>query len=288
MGRFSIQRTGLRSRAAQDGEKNTHLWKSVEKQNSNLAIVLKELFQGELKLKTVSGTKAGGKNNDSPDSINSEEIAEHRDSFIRVKSDILEKHDSEIVEKEPFTIAEIHNCTHGNTNQEKACKECIEELYAVSRNLIDVIADDIEKCLVENCDEAEHEFSSQVIPKISLNDYLFRCVKYMDKWFKDTPGVKSSGMRSLVASLIYVERLKEALPEMKVTKYNIHRIFMVTMLLAAKFAEDIPIHNSYWSRVGGVPVEELNKFESAFCSHTKFNLFVEKELLQMKYEEYHP
>ena len=44
--------------------------------------------------------------------------------------------------------------------------------------------------------------------------------------------------------------------------------------MAAKYNDDEYYKNSYYAKVGGLRIEELNKLEMAFCADTKFSFYV--------------
>lgn len=62
-------------------------------------------------------------------------------------------------------------------------------------------------------------------------------------------GQKGSGISTLILSLIYQKRMKGRNSNFKLSIFNVHRVFAVTMLLAAKYSEDELITNKFWSKV---------------------------------------
>lgn len=126
------------------------------------------------------------------------------------------------------------------------------------------------------------KFDVKVIPKIELDLFIFRLIRYLDKWFEDPPGINSVGCRSTLITKIYIQRLQKNMDDFGLSKYNIHKLLSVCMLLAAKFCEDCIIANSYWAQVAGIPMNELNKVEELFCGVTHFDLYVtEPEIAEM-------
>lgn len=95
-------------------------------------------------------------------------------------------------------------------------------------------------------------------------------------------------MNALIISIVYQSRMKTMLKAFSLTPYNVHRVFAVTMLLAAKFSEDEVITNKYWSEVSLIGLEELNKIEGAFCSALSFNLYVSPEEFKQFSTQYLP
>ena len=54
-------------------------------------------------------------------------------------------------------------------------------------------------------------------------------------------------------------------------------IFLSQMLVAAKFHDDAFASNAWYSKVGGVVMEEINRLEMAVLTMTQWRLFVEKD-----------
>lgn len=130
-------------------------------------------------------------------------------------------------------------------------------------------------------------FRTEQVPQMALNAYLYHLVKSLDRWFYDDPGlVLGVGVRSLLISLIYLKKIKSRVEDFRLTLFNQHRIFAVTMLIAAKFTEDCIIVNKYWADVSGMELEDLNQLETQFCSTCGFELYVKDEQVQQIYEEY--
>ena len=65
---------------------------------------------------------------------------------------------------------------------------------------------------------------------------------------------------SFVIAHIYIDRLRAA-PDFEVTPFNVHRIILVCTMIAEKYYHDIVYLNTFYARVGGVGLKELNCFE---------------------------
>ena len=111
-------------------------------------------------------------------------------------------------------------------------------------------------------------FSSRLIPKISLEDYLIRIQSYanMEK-------------NSLITGLIYIDRLcQEA--NITLTDYNIHRILFISILLSIKFNEDKYYENRYYADIAGVTLKELNYLEYKYVKMIHFQFYVNDTVLK--------
>mmetsp|Transcript_16526 Transcript_16526/g.23191 ORF Transcript_16526/g.23191 Transcript_16526/m.23191 type:complete len:653 (-) Transcript_16526:46-2004(-) len=106
-------------------------------------------------------------------------------------------------------------------------------------------------------------FHASVKPSISIGDYLKRIHTYAD--CSDT---------CFVLCLIFIDRLIQS-NAVSVNIMTIHRLLVVGVAVAAKFFDDLHYTNSHYSRVGGVPVAELNELELQFLFALNFDLHVD-------------
>ena len=118
-------------------------------------------------------------------------------------------------------------------------------------------------------------FSHGRVPKIPLFDYLLRIQKYTR--------IDNS---TIIMALIYIDRvcIRKGLT---LTNYNIHRLLFTSILISIKFNEDIIYDNLLYSKIGGVPVAELNKLEHEFLKMIGFSLFVSEEVYKKYYTYLH-
>ena len=124
----------------------------------------------------------------------------------------------------------------------------------------------LEAMIEKSSDELNYDsltvFDAQDIPPISIQDYLLRIMQY-----------SRATARNMVMSLSYIDTLcNEENPQFKLTKYNIHRLLVVSLMVAAKFYEDFYIDNDSWATIAGVNLQELNRLESKFLSYIDFDI----------------
>ena len=114
-------------------------------------------------------------------------------------------------------------------------------------------------------------FSHARVPKIPLFDYLLRIQKYTR--------IDNS---TIIMALIYIDRvcIRKGLT---LTNYNIHRLLFTSILISIKFNEDIIYDNLLYSKIGGIPLAELNKLEQEFLKRIGFSLFVSEEVYKKYY-----
>ena len=145
-------------------------------------------------------------------------------------------------------------------------------IQLISLTLDDIIA----KNEAENRENNEvnyddSPFVNVKIPKISIEDYLNRIQKYSN--LEDS---------TLVIALIYIDRLLEN-QNIILSKYNVFRILLTAVLLAIKYNEDEIYDNSFFAKIFGVTIKELNKLENEFLDLIEFKLFISRKKFQLYY-----
>lgn len=61
---------------------------------------------------------------------------------------------------------------------------------------------------------------------------------------------------------------------------------MASFLISIKYNEDIYYSNEFYSKVGGIPLTELDRLEYEFLILTNFNIYVSPELYSKYYESF--
>ena len=122
-------------------------------------------------------------------------------------------------------------------------------------------------------DQSRQAFSGNIIPSISIKDYLIRIQTYSN--------IERS---TLIISLIYIDRFCNK-AKVTLTHYNIHRILFSSILMGVKFNEDNFYDNKYYSQIAGVKLKELKVLEYNFIKMLNCELYVSRDLYD-KYELY--
>lgn len=104
--------------------------------------------------------------------------------------------------------------------------------------------------------------SSGRLPPITLEAYIARLIQY-------APCEKEC----FLAALLYMDRLSER-SNIVFNSMNIHRSYLCSLLLAAKFFEDQPCDNGYFATVGGVSLQELNTMEVQYLGMVDYRVCV--------------
>ena len=107
-------------------------------------------------------------------------------------------------------------------------------------------------------------------PPITIHGYMERIVthaKCSDECF--------------VCALIYIDRIIQTRPTFVISSFNIHRLLITSVMLSAKFMDDIYYNNAYYAKVGGVPTDEINGMELEFLFLVNFTLFVQPNVFSL-------
>ena len=109
-------------------------------------------------------------------------------------------------------------------------------------------------------------FDSCERPVISIEDYVRRMGRGLEHL------VSSNAFK--IAVVLLTRILEKENPVAPLTHFNVHRLFATALLIAAKFLEDDPLHNSQFCRASGIGLRELNKLERVFLKYILYDIHV--------------
>jgi hypothetical protein len=163
------------------------------------------------------------------------------------------------------------NNSHSSDTDYSDDEGSIPKEINISQKLIEIISSTLQTIIKDNKQKKSEKqfdniFSHSRDPEISLYDYLSRIHKY--SLINDS---------TLIISLIYIDRICKN-KGFKLTKNNIHRILFSSILTSIKFNEDKVYPNSFYAKIAGISVKELNKLESTFLRLIDFKLFISDEI----------
>ena len=172
------------------------------------------------------------------------------------------------------------------TNKSKSLNKRLIILESKSQKEEEMIASTIElisDLLVRICEENKikkcnknfllKSFTCENIPSISIKDYFLRLSKHAK--------VNES---TIILILIYIDRICN-MNHFILTYYNIHKLILAAFILAIKYNEDNYYSMVYYSKIGGVPISELNKLEFEYLILIGFRLFVHTQLFEKYYND---
>ena len=165
-------------------------------------------------------------------------------------------------------------------------KEIFRTLNILSiEKVISFISDYLVNILLENRDKVKFKLDniddplySNKVPIIKIEDYFIRLVKF-----------SKMEISTLVLTFIYIKRFiyKE---KFIISFNNIFRLIISCSLLAIKFNEIRIFKNTYYAKIGGLEVDDLNNLEYNVFSRLNFNLKVSDyefwEILSLIYKDY--
>ncbi|KAK4592627.1 hypothetical protein RGQ29_016956 [Quercus rubra] len=100
-------------------------------------------------------------------------------------------------------------------------------------------------------------------PTISIQSYLERIFKYAN-----------CSPSCYIVAYVYLDRFSQSQPALPVNSFNVHRLLITSVMVAAKFMDDIYYNNAYYAKVGGISTIEMNFLEVDFLFGLGFRLNV--------------
>ena len=86
----------------------------------------------------------------------------------------------------------------------------------------------------------------------------------------------------VVVGLMYLQRLKQRMPTVCLTSGNMQRLLLTSVMVAAKFLDDLYYSNKHWARIGGLNLQDVNALELKLLFQLSFSVGVTRE----EYQEY--
>ncbi|GAV73381.1 Cyclin domain-containing protein [Cephalotus follicularis] len=100
-------------------------------------------------------------------------------------------------------------------------------------------------------------------PTISIQSYLQRIFKYAN-----------CSPSCFVVAYVYLDRFTQSQPSLPINSFNVHRLLITSVLVSAKFMDDMYYNNAYYAKVGGISITEMNLLELDFLFGMRFKLNV--------------
>lgn len=116
-------------------------------------------------------------------------------------------------------------------------------------------------------------FAGKNVPGMALEAYVSRVVRYLDMWGQQHHGLRpGTGERCALMAVELLNRLCDA--GCGVCPRTAHRMFLAATLVSAKSTEDFVVSNRFIAKVGGVPLEEMNRLEMELCELLRWRIVV--------------
>ncbi|KAG2669144.1 hypothetical protein I3760_14G021100 [Carya illinoinensis] len=106
-------------------------------------------------------------------------------------------------------------------------------------------------------------FHGLTLPTISIQSYLERIFKYAN-----------CSPSCFIVAYVYLDRFAQRQPSLPINSFNVHRLLITSVMVAAKFMDDMYYNNAYYAKVGGISTTEMNFLEVDFLFGLGFRLNV--------------
>ncbi|KAL0359070.1 UNVERIFIED_CONTAM: Cyclin-U4-1 [Sesamum angustifolium] len=106
-------------------------------------------------------------------------------------------------------------------------------------------------------------------PSISILCYMERIYKYAN-----------CSPSCFVVAYIYIDRFVHKQPLLPISSFTVHRLLIASVLVSAKFMDDMFYNNAYYAKVGGISTAEMNLLEMDFLFGLGFHLNVSPSTFQ--------
>jgi len=160
------------------------------------------------------------------------------------------------------SVSTLSNSTQKTTKKEK--NKILDEKYEFSlAYIIQQIINKNKKLSIYN-----EKLIQQKNSIFNLNEPSVSIQKYLHRIFKYTYLEKSS----LIISLIYLDRICKY--KIFLTNYNIHKLMVISILMAIKYNEDSIYENKFYAKVFGINLKELNELEFEYIKLINFQFFI--------------
>ncbi len=110
-------------------------------------------------------------------------------------------------------------------------------------------------------------FFSVTKPEIETEVYVKRLVRYAQ-----------CSRAAFIIGMVYLRRLEASNSKLAITPYNMHRLLITSLMIAAKNLDDRCYSNAHYARVGGIAtVKEVNRLELQMLALLRYNIYVSQE-----------
>eukprot|EP00928_Gymnodinium_smaydae_P002853 TRINITY_DN11043_c0_g1_i1.p1 TRINITY_DN11043_c0_g1~~TRINITY_DN11043_c0_g1_i1.p1 ORF type:complete len:337 (+),score=55.03 TRINITY_DN11043_c0_g1_i1:57-1067(+) len=114
-------------------------------------------------------------------------------------------------------------------------------------------------------------FHSVYLPRVTILSYMSR----LHCFFKCSDSC-------FISALVYIERLYKRHHDIVVNEYSFHRLMLTALVVASKFYDDLHYTNTYYAKVGGITMKELNVLEQTLLDLLDWDVHIPPE----EYEQY--
>ncbi|GMJ05929.1 cyclin p4;1 [Hibiscus trionum] len=140
--------------------------------------------------------------------------------------------------------------------------ETVPRVISFLSSLLQRVAESNDDCRLFQSQKVS-VFHGLTRPAISIRSYLERIFKYAN-----------CSPSCFVVAYVYLDRFVQMQPSLPINSYNVHRMLITSVLVSAKFMDDMYYNNAYYAKVGGISTAEMNLLELDFLFGLGFRLNV--------------
>ena len=178
--------------------------------------------------------------------------------------------DTEDTEEFIVNVSKKKQLIEGNDNTQEE-QMIISTIEIISDLFINICEEN--KIKKKNKNFLIKSFTNKFIPSITIKDYILRLAKHSK--------VNES---TIIIVLIYIDRICN-INHLNLTYYNIHKLILASFILAIKYNEENYYSMSYYSKIGGISLSELNNLEFECLILIRYNLFIQPKLFDKYYKD---
>lgn len=178
--------------------------------------------------------------------------------------------DTEDTEEFIVNVSKKKQLIEGNDNTQEE-QMIISTIEIISDLFINICEEN--KIKKKNKNFLIKSFTNKFIPSITIKDYILRLAKHSK--------VNES---TIIITLIYIDRICN-MNHLNLTYYNIHKLILASFILAIKYNEENYYSMSYYSKIGGISLSELNNLEFECLILIRYNLFIQPKLFDKYYKD---
>ncbi|MBA0718461.1 hypothetical protein Goshw_012532 [Gossypium schwendimanii] len=145
---------------------------------------------------------------------------------------------------------------------DKDDQETVPKIITFLSSLLQRVAESNDHCRLFQSQKIS-VFHGLTRPTISIKSYLERIFKYAN-----------CSPSCFVVAYVYLDRFVQMQPSLPINSYNVHRLLITSVLVSAKFMDDMYYNNAYYAKVGGISTVEMNLLEVDFLFGLGFQLNV--------------
>lgn len=193
----------------------------------------------------------------------------------------------DVVPETPPNFSSYRQCETPleDNNEDRALQDAIQTSFAsgdpgatgwCEDTLVQVITRDLEDTCDANegCDVPLHDPNFYFPEKIKMFYSSFKQPFELEFYVRRLVQYTNCSASAFVIAMVYLDRLQQLTPGLRLTYMNCHRLLMTALCLSAKFLDDEVYSNAYYARVGGLQTAELNKLETVMLDMLGWKLSV--------------